>query len=115
MSVIESLNDTSNKAVDTSQQLYEKTREYYKLKIFQQLAMTTGMFGKMFLIGSLLLLAMIFFMVAGIIYLGQVLGSIALSCVVMGMLLLIVAAITFKVRKKIDNAVVKKLSLKFFD
>jgi len=115
MSVIESLNDTSNKAVDSGQQLYEKTLEYYKLKIFQQLAMTTGMFGKIFMIGGLLFLAVILFMVAGIIHLGELLGSIALACLIMGSLLLLIAAIVYKVRRKIDNAVVKKLSIKFFD
>jgi len=115
MSVLESLNETSNKAVDSGQQLYEKTVEYYKLKLFQQLAMTTGVLGKLFLIGSILLLALIFFMVAGVIYIGAILNSISLACVMVGSLLILIALILYKMRKKIDNAVVKKLSLKFFD
>ncbi|MFS4469758.1 hypothetical protein [Maribacter sp. 2210JD10-5] len=115
MSVLESLNDTSNKAVEVGEQYYKKTQEYYKLKIFQQLALTTGMFSKMAIIGSLLFLGFLLFMIAGTIYLGNLLGSIILSCIIMGFALLVIAFILFKIRKKIDNAIVKKLSAKFFD
>ncbi|CAN0590876.1 unnamed protein product, partial [Ectocarpus sp. 12 AP-2014] len=43
MGVIDSLNETSNKAIDVGEVYYKKTQEYYRLKVFQQLTMTTGM------------------------------------------------------------------------
>jgi hypothetical protein len=115
MSVIESLNNTSNKAADSGQQLYETTREYYKLKAFKHLATTTSMFSKMLLVGSLFFLGFAFFIVAGTIYLGELLESTILSCMTMGGLLFIVAGIIYALRKRIDTAIIRKLSPKFFN
>ena len=115
MSVLESLNNTSNKAADSSQQLYIKTQEYYKLKAFKHLATTTSMFSKMMVVGSLLFLGFAFFVVAGTIYLGEIVKSMVLSCMIVGGLMFIIAGILYKTRKKIDAIVVQKLSPKFFD
>lgn len=115
MNVLESLNNTSNKAADSGQRLYEKTQEYYKLKAFKHLAGTTAMFSKMLAIGCLLFLGFAFFVVAGTIYLGDVVDSIVLSCMIMGALLFIMAGILYKTRKHIDAIIVRKLSPKFFD
>ena len=115
MSVIESLNNTSNKAADSGQQLYETTRKYYKLKAFKHLATTTSMFSKMLVVGSLLFLGFAFFIVAGTIFLVEVVGSIVLSCMIVGSLLFIIAGILYSTRKRIDTLIVRKLSPKFFD
>lgn len=115
MSIIESLNNTSNKAADSGKQLYETTTEYYKLKAFKHVATTTGMFGKILVVGCLLFLSFAFFMVAATIYLGEFLNNIVLSCLIMGGVLLIFTFILYKLRKRIDNMVVRKLSPKFFN
>ncbi len=115
MGVFESLNDTSNKAVDISEQFYRKTQEYYKLKVFHQLASTTGMFCKMAILGSLAFLGILFLTVGGTIYLGEVLGSMIYSCLLMGLLFLIIVFVLYKLRNKIDNLIVRKLSSKFFN
>ena len=115
MGVFDSLNETSNKAVDVGEEFYKKSRAFYKLKIFQQLSMTTGMLCKMALIGSLVLLGFIFFMVALTLYLGEVLESNILACLVVGALLLVLSIVVYLARRQIDNIVVKKLSPKFFD
>ena len=115
MGVFESLNNTSNKAVDISEQFYRKTQEYYKLKVFHQLASTTGMFCKMAILGSLAFLGILFLTVGGTLYLGNVLGSMVYSCLLVAGLFFILVAILFRLRRKIDNAIVKKLSRKFFN
>lgn len=115
MGVFDSLNNTSNKAVDVGEELYQKTQEYYKLKVFHQLASTTGMFCKMAIIGSLAFLGLLFLTVAGIIYLGELLGGLVYSCLIMAALFFIIVAVLYKLRKNIDNAVVQKLSRKFFN
>ena len=46
MSVLESLNETSNKAVNLGEEYLTKTQEYYELKVFQQLTATVVMFCK---------------------------------------------------------------------
>lgn len=115
MSVIQSLNETSNKAVDVGEKLYKKTQEYYKLKVFQQLSLTTGMLCKMAIMGSLAFLGLLFFLVAATLFLADILGSMILSCLVMGALLILVIIIVYNLRKQIDNYVVRKLSKKFFN
>ena len=76
MGIIDSLNDTSNKAVDVGETYYKKTQEYYRLKVFQQLTMTTGMLLKIAVIGGLAFLALIFLTVAGILFLGNKLEDV---------------------------------------
>ncbi len=115
MSVFESLNETSNKAVDVGERFYRKSRAFYKLKIFQQLALTTGLFCKMALVGSVAFLGLVLFIIALTIYLGQMLDSTILACLLVGLLMFIISAIIYALRKQIDNFVVRKLSNKFFD
>ncbi|RRQ50641.1 hypothetical protein DZC72_08950 [Maribacter algicola] len=115
MGVFESLNNTSNKAVDISEQYYKKTQEYYKLKVFHQLALTTGMFCKMAILGSLAFLGILFLTVGGTIYLGEVLGSIIYSCLLMGFSFFIIVFVLYMIRNKIDNLIIRKLSSKFFN
>ncbi len=115
MGVFDALNETSNKAVDVGEEFYKKSRAFYKLKIFQQLSMTTGMLCKMVLIGSLALLGFVFFTVALTMYLGELLESNILACLLVGAFLFVLSIIVYLTRRHIDNFVVKKLSPKFFD
>jgi len=115
MGIIDSLNDTSNKAIDVGEIYYKKTQEYYRLKVFQQLTMTTGMLLKIAVIGGLGFLALIFLTVAGIIYLGNILQSMVVACLIAGALFIVLLIIAYIFRSKIDNLLVKKLSVKFFN
>ena len=115
MSVFESLNDTSNKAVDVGEQYYRKTQEYYKLKVFQQLTMTIGMLCKAAAIGSLLLLGVIVLAVAGILALGAVLGNMVYACLIIAAVLFLLGGIVYKFRSKIDGLIIRKMSKQFFD
>ncbi|WP_419213124.1 phage holin family protein [Maribacter sp. X9] len=115
MGIFESLNDTSNKAIDVGEIYYKKTQEYYRLKVFQQLTMTTGVLLKIAVIGGLGFLALIFLTVAGIIFLGHVLESMVAACLIAGASFIIFLIIAYIFRKRIDNILIKKLSDKFFD
>lgn len=115
MGVFESLNNTSNKAVDISEQFYKKTQEYYRLKVFYQLASTTGMFCKLVILGSLAFLGLLFLTIGGTLYLAEVLDSLVYACLVVGGLFFLIVLILWRIRKSIDNAIVKKLSQKFFN
>ncbi|MEH6512346.1 phage holin family protein [Maribacter arcticus] len=114
MGIIDSLNETSNKAIDVGEVYYKKTQEYYRLKVFQQMTMTTGMLLKMAVIGGLGFLALIFLTVAGIIYLGNILESMVGACLIAGALFIVLLIVAYIFRRKIDNMLVKKLSVKFF-
>ncbi|WP_405384751.1 phage holin family protein [Maribacter sp. LLG6340-A2] len=115
MGIIESLNDTSNKAIDVGEIYYKKTQEYYRLKVFQQLSTTTGMLLKIVVIGGLGFLALIFLSVAGVIALGNILDSMVASCLIATAIFIVLLVIAYLLRKKIDNLLVKKLSVKFFN
>lgn len=114
MGIIDSLNETSNKAIDVGEVYYKKTQEYYKLKVFQQITMTTGMLLKIAVLGGLGFLALIFLTVAGIIYLGNILESMVSACLIAGALFIVLLILAYIFRRNIDNMLVKKLSVKFF-
>lgn len=114
MGVIDSLNETSNKAVDVGEQYYRKTQEYYTLKVFQQISMTTGMLFKIAIIGGMGFLCLIFFSIAGIIFLGNLLESMVQSCLIAGLVFFVFLILIYIFRRKIDDVIVKKLSVKFF-
>ena len=114
MNIFESLNETSNKAVDVGEQYFKKTQEYYKLKVFQVLSITMGILLKAFVIGSLLLLGFIFLIIAGTLSLGEYMGSNILACLVIAAALIVIGFVLFLLRSKLDNLVIKKLSKKYF-
>ena len=68
----------------------------------------------MAVIGGLGFLALIFLTVAGIIYLGNILESMVAACLIAGALFIVLLIIAYIFRRKIDNMLVKKLSVKFF-
>ena len=115
MGVIDSLNETSNKAIDVGEVYYKKTQEYYRLKVFQQLTMTTGMLLKMVVMGGLAFLALMFITVAGVVFLANVIDSMVGACLIAGALFLLLLVIAYVLRSKIDSMLVKKLSHKFFN
>ncbi|MFK7813335.1 MAG: hypothetical protein AB8B59_12650 [Maribacter sp.] len=115
MSVIKSLNQTSEKAIDIGEAYYQKTQEYYKLKIFQQLTLTISMFCKIALVGSLLLLGFIFFAVSGTITLANYLDNSILACAIIASCLFLVAGIIYALRHKVETFIIKKTAKNFFD
>ena len=114
MSVFESINSTSEKATDIGEDYIKKSREYFKLKVFQQLSYTASMVGKAVIIGGVLFIGLIFLAVASAIALGDWLGHIALGYLVVGVIFLIVGFIIYKVRYLIDGKVIAKIQTKLF-
>lgn len=115
MSVFESLNQTSNKAIEVGEQYYQKTQEYYKLKVFQQMAMVMGRFCKIAIIGGLFFLCLTILVVAGILALGALLGNMIHACLLTGLLFLLLGALIYRLRGRIDDFIVRKLSKDFFE
>ncbi len=115
MSIIQSLNETSEKAVDTGEVYLKKTQEYYKLKVFQQLTLTVSMLCKIAIIGVLLFLGFIFFIVSGTIALAEVIDNTSLACIIVGGFLFILSILVYFLRGKIDTAVIKTTAKTFFD
>ncbi len=115
MGVINAINETSNKAYDSGEAYVKASQEYYKLKAFQQLARAFSFLSKLAIIGGLLFLGLIFLTVSASIWLGQLIGSTVLACLLMAGILFLFTGIGYLLRGKIDTNIIKKMSKDFFD
>lgn len=114
MSVFESINNTSDKAVDTGEIYINKTREYFKLKIFYQLTHNISMLSKALIIGAVLFIGFIFLAVALAIFVGELLMNVALGYLIVGGLFFLIALIVYMSRHLIDNMIISKIQTNFF-
>ncbi|GAA4271991.1 hypothetical protein U6A24_10810 [Aquimarina gracilis] len=115
MGVIESINKTSNKALDCGETYAKVSQKYYKLKVFQLLTRAFSFLSKLAILGGLLFLGLIFLTVSGAIWLGQVIGSIALACLLMAGLFFLCTLLGYFLRRHIDKNIIKKMSKEFLD
>jgi hypothetical protein len=115
MSVLESLDQTSNKAVNLGEEYLTKTQEYYELKVFQQLTATTSMFCKAAMVGSLGFLVIILLIVAGTLALGDLIGNMVYACLISAGILCVVGAIVYAFRSRIENLIIRGMSKQFFN
>lgn len=114
MNIFESINNTSNKASDIGERYVDKSFEYFKLKVFQQLSYTISMAGKALIIGAVLFIGLIFLAFSAAIAIGDALGHVALGYLIVGVFLLLVALIFYKVRYLVDAKIISKIQTKFF-
>ncbi|WP_055437502.1 hypothetical protein [Lacinutrix algicola] len=114
MSVINSINEASNKAIDQSEEYLRKSHDFYKLKIFQQLSISVSMIFKAVAIGGVFLIGLIFLSIALAFYIGKLLGSYTMGFVVVGLIFSICAVLMYVFRGYIDEKVIQKLSKTFF-
>ncbi|GAB5472247.1 MAG: hypothetical protein Mars2KO_03460 [Maribacter sp.] len=115
MGVFDSLNQTSHKAVEIGEQYIQKSQEYYKLKVFQQLTTIIGMFCKIAIVGSLALIGLTLVLVAGILALGNFLGNMVHACLIVAAVIFLVSTLVYKLRTKIDTLIIKKTAKQYFD
>ncbi|WP_299334149.1 hypothetical protein [uncultured Psychroserpens sp.] len=115
MTVFESLNNTTDKAGDIAQKYVETSRDYVKLKVFQQLSLSISLAIKLIVIGGLIGIALIFLAVSAAIAIGNELGNLALGYVCIGSLFIVLALLAYSLRKHLDRTIVKRLSNNFFD
>lgn len=114
MGVIDSINETNKKASEIGENFLNKSYDYYKLKIFQQISISVSMIFKVIIVGGLILVALVFFSVAAAFKIGNLVNSYALGFVIIGGSYIIISIIVFLLRKHINNAIVKSLSKPFF-
>lgn len=115
MGVFDSLSQTSHKAVDVGEEYVLKTQEYYKLKVFQQLTSTIGVFCKLAIMGGLLLLGITLLAVAGTIALGQLIGNMVFACLIIALFLFVLVGLIYRFRARIDTMIIQKTAKHYFD
>ncbi len=113
--IFESINNTSDKAVDIGEKYLKDTQEYYRLKIFQQLTVTVSMIAKVLVIGGLLFIGLIFLAVAAALAIGELVGNTALGYVIVSVAFFIIGLIVYLKRSFINHKIISKFSPKFFN
>lgn len=114
MGIIKSLKSTSEDGVDIGKKYVEACYKYNKLKIFQVLTYSISSLTKLFLVGSLLAVGIIFISVAGAIALGDYLQNISLGYVFVGFSLMTLGFLIYLIRKVIDKYIIKNIAQQFF-
>jgi hypothetical protein len=115
MGIFESLDHSSEKAMEFGGEYIKKSQEYYQLKVFQQLASTTGMFCKIAVVGCFLFLGVTFLAVGGTLALGNLIENMVIACLVIAACLFFIGGMFYRFRSGIDALVIKKLSNQYFD
>lgn len=115
MTVFESLNETTDKATDTAERYVKTSKEYFKLKVFQQITLILSFLTKFAAIGVLILLAFIFMAAAGAMALGEALENMPLGYLIVGLVFLLIALIVYALRNKINTKIISTVADKFFE
>lgn len=115
MSIVNNIQNATNKASKSGEEYIKATQEYLELKTFQQVATIFSLLVKILLIGGLLFIAFTLLLISGIITLGKYLGSVNMALIYLAIGFAILSLIIYIFRKKIlDNPIIKKLSSSFF-
>ncbi|TXE19954.1 hypothetical protein ES692_01460 [Psychroserpens burtonensis] len=115
MTVFESLNETTDRATDTAEKYVKTSKEYFKLKVFQQLTLTLSLVTKFAVVGGLIAFSVIFTAVAGAIAIGEYLGNMSLGYLIIGAIFLLLSFIVYLLRSHINSKIISSMANKFFD
>ena len=115
MSVFKSLHTTSEKSIEKSKEFIKNSEKYYKLKIFQVLTASLSMIFSFAVIGIFMLIAFVFLAVTLSASIGDLLNNQILGHLIVALLFIVFAIITYSLRDRVENFVIKSLSKKYFD
>ncbi|MBE7629079.1 hypothetical protein [Tenacibaculum piscium] len=115
MSVLKSLHATSEKAIEKGEEFLKNSEEYYKLKIFQVLTSSLSMIFNFAIIGIFILIAFIFLAVALSMAINSYFDHKISGHIVVALLFLCFALVSYFSRNRMENLVIKSLSKKYFD
>ena len=115
MSIVNNIQNATHKASKNGEEYLKATQEYLELKTFQQVATIFSLLVKILLIGGLLFIASTLLLIAGIITLGNYLGSINIALIYLSIGFAFFSLIIYLFRMTLlDNPIIKKLSASFF-
>lgn len=115
MALFNSLEHTTNTAIKKGETFLKNSEQYYKLKTFQVVTLSISLLVKATIIGLFLLIAFIFIAVALSNVISDYLNNKTLGYLLVALLYVVFAIITYILRKSIENSIIKNLSKNFFD
>ncbi|WP_299674942.1 hypothetical protein [uncultured Tenacibaculum sp.] len=115
MSILKSIDTTSEKAVHKTEEFLNHSKKYYELKIFQILTSSISLIFRFAIVGIFLLIAFIFLAVFASSAIGNYLNSEVLGYIVVALIFILFAFVGYLGKNYIENKVIKSLSKKYFD
>lgn len=115
MSILNSINENSNKAIDRSERYINASVKYYKLKLFYLLTTSFSLFIKIIFIGSVSLLGLVFLAFSGANLISEWLNNIVLGYLIMAFILFGISLIIYLSRKQKEKIIIKKIAINYFE
>lgn len=88
--------------------------DFYRLQSFKSMMQGITMAAKVFLVGSMVGLALLFLSISGAFWLGTMLDSTAEGFLIVGAFYVLVGTILFVLRKRLETPLLKKFSKYYF-
>jgi hypothetical protein len=115
MGIIEALDTNSSEAASKGKEYIKLTKEYYELKVFQQLAIVFSIGCKALIYGILSTLGLIFLAITSAVSLNAYFEDASIGYFIVGLSFFGLIALTFLIRKRIEKFIILKLSKNYFD
>ncbi|SNR14956.1 hypothetical protein [Tenacibaculum jejuense] len=115
MSVFESLDTTSEKAVDKAEEFLKYSKKYYELKIFQILTSSISLIFRFAIVGVFLLISLIFMAAFASSAIGSYFNNDTLGYITVALIFILFAFLGYLTKDLIENKVIQSLSKKYFD
>tara|TARA_R110002049_G_scaffold242357_1_gene416188 strand:+ start:28936 stop:29283 length:348 start_codon:yes stop_codon:yes gene_type:complete len=110
MSVFDSLDETTDKALSKGESFIRNTEAYYELKLFQMLTTSMALLIKFTLVGSFALIAFILLAVALSTRIGEAFDSAIIGYLLTALIFVGLAIFSYAIRHWIENSIIKLLS-----
>lgn len=115
MNPLDKLMNTSDEGAEIGKKYLTASYEYSKLKVFYLVTQSVSTISKLFILGSLLSIGVLFLAIAGAIVLGDYFENSAYGYLAIGVILFVVALIVYAFRNSFDKKIIKKMSHQFYD
>lgn len=89
--------------------------DFYRLKSFKSMMKGITMAAKIFMVGSMVILALLFLSISLGYWFGSYFESIAQGFLLVGLMYVLLGIVLFLIRKKLERPVLKKFSEFYFD
>lgn len=115
MNIIDDINKSTDRGTDIGKKYITTSYEYTKLKVFQLVTVSISTIVKLFFIGGLIAVGMVFLSFAAANFIGEYYNNIAIGYLFVGLFFLIISIFIYAMRKYIEKKIIQNMSKIFFD
>jgi len=113
--MFETLNNASEKGVDSGKKYLEFTLKYAKLKFFQKFTISASVIFKVMLTGLFIFLGITFLAISCALALAEVFNNTIYGFLATAGIFFLIALIAFFMKRTINRLILKKMSKLFFE